>query len=185
MFRYLSLLLLAIGVLPVSGKAQGTASDAFDFSFTALDGTPMPLSAYKGKALLIVNTASLCGFTPQYGGLQALTEKYGARGLVVIGVPSSDFGNQEPGAATDIKKFTSEKFHITFPLTAKEHVTGQGAHPFYGYIRRKLGVFAAPKWNFYKYLVAPDGRVVAWFSSKVTPESPEMAAAIEAVLPRP
>src|SRR5262249_54993644 len=144
----------------VAGHAEPKPSEktAYDFSFETLAGDPMPLSQYRGKALLIVNTASKCGFTPQYKGLQALYDKYKGRGLVVIGVPSNDFGAQEPGSAAEIKSFCELNYGVTFPMTSKYAVTGNSAHAFYKWAYEALGFGAAPKWNFHKYLASRDGK---------------------------
>lgn len=159
--------------------ASGQAGSAHDFAFTSIDGTPLPLSQFAGKAVLVVNTASQCGFTPQYEQLQAVWEKYRERGLVVLGVPSNDFGGQEPGTEAQIKDFCETTFSVDFPLTAKEHVSGDEAHPFYRWARTEKGALAAPKWNFHKYLIAPDGRLVDWFSTVTKPDSEKVLAAIE------
>lgn len=160
------------------------AHTAWDFSFIAIDGQPLPLSQYQGKAVLVVNTASQCGFTPQYKGLEALATKYRERGLVVLGVPSNDFGAQEPGSSSEIKSFCETSFGIDFPLTEKAIVSGSAAHPFYQWAAHELGPLAKPRWNFHKYLIAPDGRLVDWFSSVTPPDSKSIAKAIEAVLPQ-
>jgi glutathione peroxidase len=152
---------------------------AYDFSFEALNGTPMPLSQYKGKVLLVVNTASKCGFTPQYKGLQVIYDKYKDRGLVIIGVPSNDFGQQEPGSAEEIKKFCELNYGVTFPMTGKQVVTGNSAHPFYKWAYEVLGFGSAPKWNFHKYLVDRRGKIVDYFSSMTAPESGKLTASIE------
>jgi glutathione peroxidase len=167
-------------MLPVMSQAHS----AWDFSFVGIDGQPLPLAQYQGKALLVVNTASQCGFTPQYKGLEALAVKYRERGLVVLGVPSNDFGGQEPGSATEIKSFCETAFGIDFPLTEKVKVTGDEAHPFYQWAAREMGPLAKPRWNFHKYLIAPDGRLVDWFSTVTSPDSASVAKAIEAVLPQ-
>jgi len=156
---------------------------AHDFSFKSLDGSPLPLSAYRGKPLLVVNTASFCGFTPQYKGLEALWRKYRKRGLVVLGVPSNDFGEQEPGSAAEIKSFCETNYSIDFPLAAKERVIGPDAHPFYRWVAGELGEDAAPRWNFHKYLVGPDGALVGMWPSRVPPDAPEIIGSIEALLP--
>jgi len=166
-----------------AAPAYAAGASAFDFGFTDIDGGPMPLSQYRGKAVLVVNTASLCGFTPQYEGLQALWDAYRDRGLVVVGVPSNDFGGQEPGSSGEIKDFCATNYQVTFPLADKEVVSGEGAHPFYKWARAELGVLAAPKWNFHKYLIAPDGRLVDWFSTTTKPGSTKVIKAVEAVLP--
>ncbi len=177
-----SMTLLATTAAAVSATAATQDGSAYDFSFTSIDGQPMPLSQYKGKAVLVVNTASFCGFTKQYQGLQALYQSYEAKGLVVIGVPSNDFGGQEPGSATQIKEFCQGAFGITFPLTEKVPVTGEAAHPFYKWAAATLGPKAAPGWNFHKYLVARDGRIVKSFYSGTAPDSKEIVAAIEDAL---
>lgn len=184
MAKVLATLLAVFSLLPVSVRAEMAGKTAFDFSFTSIDGGPLPLSAYAGKAVLVVNTASLCGFTPQYEDLQALWERYEARGLVVLGVPSNDFGGQEPGSSTEIKDFCDTTFQVTFPLADKEAVSGDTAHPFYLWAKAELGVLAAPKWNFHKYLVGPDGRLVDWFATPTKPSDPKVIKAIEALLPK-
>lgn len=155
---------------------------AFDFSFDSIDGKPLPMADYKGKAVLVVNTASQCGFTPQYTGLQALWSKYKDRGLVVLGVPSNDFGGQEPGKEEDIKKFCEVNFDVDFPLTSKQAVVGGKAHPFYKWVTAELGEGAAPRWNFHKYLIDPHGKLVGTYPSQVSPESPQLVKEIEAAL---
>jgi glutathione peroxidase len=177
-----SMTLLATTAPSVTATDAPQSGSAYDFSFSAIDGKPMPLNAYKGKALLVVNTASFCGFTQQYKGLQALYDKYEDKGLVVIGVPSNDFGGQEPGSATQIKDFCEGAFGITFPLTEKVPVTGEAAHPFYKWASTTLGPKSAPGWNFHKFLVARDGRIVKSFYSGVAPDSSDLIAAVEAEL---
>jgi glutathione peroxidase len=165
---------------PVKGAPQ--TGTAFEFGFTAIDGKPMPLADFKGKALLVVNTASFCGYTNQYAGLQALHEKYEKLGLVVIGVPSNDFGEQEPKAEADIATFCQGAFGVTFPLTDKQPVKGAAAHPFYKWAATTLGANATPKWNFHKYLVGRDGRLLSGFSTATKPQDPQVITAIEAAL---
>ncbi|OYW56447.1 MAG: glutathione peroxidase [Hyphomicrobium sp. 32-62-53] len=177
-----SMTLLASTAAAVSAADSPQSGSAYDFSFTSIDGKPMPLSEFKGKAVLVVNTASFCGFTQQYKGLQALYEKYEAKGFVVVGVPSNDFGAQEPGSATQIKEFCEGAFGITFPLTEKVPVTGAAAHPFYQWAVASLGPKSAPGWNFHKYLVGRDGRIVSSFYSGAAPDSKEVVAAVEAEL---
>ncbi|MEX2643212.1 MAG: glutathione peroxidase [Acetobacterales bacterium] len=182
MQRYVAALLLAVLALAATPASAG--GTAHDFGFTAIEGGPLPLSQYRGKALLVVNTASFCGFTPQYAGLQSLWERYRDRGLVVLGVPSNDFGGQEPGSAGEIKSFCEVNFGIDFPMTGKQQVRGAGAHPFYRWASEALGPANAPSWNFHKYLVGPDGRLLGAYPSRVTPESEQLGAAVEAALPR-
>ena len=163
--------------------ADGPAGlTAYDFEFQSIDGEPLKLADWRGRALLVVNTASQCGFTQQYVALQHLHQTYGARGLTVIGVPSNDFGSQEPGTEAQIKAFCKSKFNVQFPLTAKTTVVGGDAHPFYRWAGRELGPAARPRWNFHKYLVARDGRIDDWFSTVTGPTSRRVVAAIERVL---
>jgi len=157
-------------------------TNAHSFSFTSIDGKPMPLSGFAGKAVLVVNTASACGLTPQYKGLEALWREYKGRGLVVLGVPCNDFGAQEPGTEGEIKTFCETSFGVDFPLTAKEHVLGTAAHPFYQWAAKELGEGGTPRWNFHKYLVAKDGTLAGTFGSRTEPEAAEVKAAIEAAL---
>jgi glutathione peroxidase len=151
----------------------------FDFKVSSLSGTPVNLAEYKGKAVLVVNTASECGFTPQYDGLEKLHEELQGKGLVVLGFPSNDFGGQEPGTAEQIQSFCSTRFKVKFPLLEKVKTKGQGQSPVYAFLSAKHG---EPKWNFHKYLVGKDGEVRAAFKSGVAPESPELREAIDAAL---
>jgi glutathione peroxidase len=174
---------LPLLVAPAAVHAQGAQSGtATDFDFTAIDGDPMPLATFRGKVLLIVNVASFCGFTKQYAALQSLYERYERDGLVVIGVPSNDFGEQEPGSNAEIKTFCEGAFNVTFPLTERQAVKGATAHPFYRWARTTLGDAAMPRWNFHKYLVGRDGRLISAFSTNVESQSPQVIKAIEAAL---
>lgn len=157
-------------------------STAHDFSLSTIDGAPLPLAGFRGKPVLLVNTASFCGYTPQYADLEKLHQRFAARGLVVLGVPSNDFGAQEPGTAAEIKEFCSTNFHVTFPLAAKEHVVGGEAHPLYRWIEAELGEAGVPRWNFHKYLIAPDGSLAGAWPSAVKPEAREIVAEIEQLL---
>ena len=136
---------------------------AYDFEALTIEGQPFALSSLSGKALLVVNTASACGFTPQFAGLEALHQKYGAQGLVVLGFPCNQFGQQEPGDAQEIARFCSLSYHVTFPMFAKIDVNGPSAHPLYDFLKSEksglLGIEAI-KWNFSKFLVDKEGRVV-------------------------
>jgi glutathione peroxidase len=156
---------------------------AHDFSFRGLKGGEIRLKDFAGKPVLIVNTASRCGLTPQYQGLQALWQRYRDRGLVVLGVPSNDFGAQEPGTEAEIGSFCETNYGVDFPMTAKEPVIGPQAHPFYRWVAAELGDAAAPKWNFHKYLVGPDGTLAEVFGSRTAPDDAALTAAIEAELP--
>ena len=162
------------------------AGTAHDFTFVAIDGTPLPMLDYAGKVVLIVNTASQCGFTDQYEGLQALYNEYKDRGLVVIGVPSNDFGGQEPGTEGEIKTFAADKYGVTFPMTQKIPVKGDTAHPFYAWAASQGQgglIFSKPRWNFHKYIVAPDGALAGSYGAQVGPDSGNLRARIEELLP--
>jgi glutathione peroxidase len=157
-------------------------ASAHDFSFTGIDGKKIHLKDYAGKPVLIVNVASFCGFTPQYSELQKLHEKYGRRGLVVLGVPSNDFGAQEPKSESEIKKFCETSFGVTFPMTSKEKIVGVDAHGLYEWISGYAGEAAAPKWNFHKFLFDKDGKLAGSWPSKVSPTSKEITSEIEMML---
>ena len=175
------LILALVASLAVSGPKTAKEKPINFFSLKAetIDGTVKPLAAYKGKVVLVVNTASECGFTPQLGGLEKLWKEYKAKGFVVLGFPSNDFGGQEPGSASEIKNFCSSKFGVSFPLFAKVNTKGEGQSDVYKFLAAKHG---EPKWNFHKYLVGKDGQVVTAFASKVTPESEELRSAINSAL---
>ena len=154
----------------------------YDFSARSLAGEDTPLGRFEGQVLLIVNTASACGFTPQYKGLEALQQKYGARGFSVLGFPCNQFGRQEPGGAAQISEFCSSNYAVTFPMFDKIEVNGDNAHPLYQYLRReKSGLLgSAIKWNFTKFLVDRSGKVVGRYAPTTTPES--LTKDIEALL---
>jgi glutathione peroxidase len=177
---------LALGLLSAIWCAAAAADTAkplaYNFSFEAIEGGRMPLEQWRGKVLLVVNTASFCGFTPQYQGLQALWQRYSERGLVVLGVPSNDFGGQEPNSEREILGFCKGAYNVTFPLASKQVVSGNQAHPFYRWAVDSLGAGAAPKWNFHKYLVGRDGKLIAAFPTRLAPEAPELIRAIEGAL---
>jgi glutathione peroxidase len=165
------------------GGATAGGATAHAFSFRSIDGASLPLSTFSGKAVLVVNTASQCGFTGQYAGLQQLWQDYRGRGLVVLGVPSNDFGGQEPKDEAAIREFCEVNFDVDFPLTEKARVRGAGAHPFYRWAAGIVGVAGEPRWNFHKYLIAPDGRLVDWFSTITSPDADRLRRAVEATLP--
>ncbi|MDX1512364.1 MAG: glutathione peroxidase [Gammaproteobacteria bacterium] len=156
--------------------------NAHDFEFESIDGGPLALSDFRGKAVLVINTASECGYTPQYEGMQRLWREFRDRGLVVVGVPSNDFGAQEPGDEAQIKAFCESRFKVDFPMTTKVPVLGGNAHPFYRWIESEVGEAAAPRWNFHKYLIGPDGKLAAMWPSGVEPTSDEVIEAIEGLL---
>jgi glutathione peroxidase len=160
-----------------------TATTIYDFTAQALDGHEVPLAQFRGRVLLIVNTASKCGFTPQYKGLEALYETYRDRGLTVLGFPCDQFGHQEPGNAEEIGSFCERNYGVSFPLFAKIEVNGPGAHPLYKYLcaqKRGLLGSARVKWNFTKFLVDREGRVVTRFAPAKAPAA--LASQIEALL---
>jgi len=155
----------------------------FKFSVKTIDGKQQPLAAYKGRAMLIVNTASKCGYTPQYKGLEELHESYGARGLAVLGFPCNQFGAQEPGSDADIASFCELNYGVTFPMFAKVDVNGDAAHPLFAYLKKaKPGLLGseAIKWNFTKFLVDTEGNVVERYAPQTEPR--ELAGAIEKLL---
>ena len=171
-------------VLVVILAQPSLAGSAYDYSLPSIDGGELDLASFKGRPLLVVNTASQCGFTRQYDGLQSLWETYRDRGLVVIGVPSNDFGEQEPGGRDDIKEFCSVNFNVDFPMSDKVSVRGADAHPVYQWLAATLGTSSRPRWNFHKYLIDAKGQPVAYFSSMARPNSSKITKAIEAELPR-
>jgi len=160
-------------------------STVYDFKATTIDGDEQSLADYKGKAMLIVNVASKCGFTPQYKGLEAVYERYKDQGLVVIGFPANNFLGQEPGTNEEIKTFCSRTYNVTFPMYSKISVKGDDKAPLYQYLtdsNANPNTGGEIKWNFTKFLVGRDGKVIARFEPKVTPDSPEVTAAIENAL---
>ena len=170
------------GFLFKSEEALGRAMNAYQFSFKSIEGEPMPLSNFKGKVILVVNTASQCGFTSQYSGLVELWKKYRDEGLVILAVPSNDFGGQEPGTSNEIKTFCEVTFGVDFPMTKKVSVSGSDPHPFYRWAKAELGPRAKPRWNFHKYVVGRDGELVDWFSSITSPKSSRLTKSIERAL---
>jgi glutathione peroxidase len=176
------ILLLTILTPYSQSMANMTIQNAHQFSFDSIDGNKINLSDLKNKVALIVNTASKCGFTPQYQGLQELHKKYKDKGLVIIGLPSSDFANQEFSQKSQIKEFVDEKFKITFPLTSITKVKGNDAHPFYLWANKKAGFIGSPKWNFHKYLIDKNGNFAAWYSSATKLGSQKITNKIEELL---
>ena len=151
-----------------------THSSIYDFTVRRIDGQPLPLEEYRGRVLLVVNTASACGFTPQYAGLEALHRQYGPQGLVVLGFPCNQFGAQEPGTADDIGAFCEKNYGVSFPMFDKIDVNGPNAHPLYVHLKREApGILGTDgiKWNFTKFLVARDGKVVARFAPTTSPNA--------------
>lgn len=157
----------------------------YEFTMKDIDGKDVKLDTYKGKVSLVVNTASKCGLTPQYEGLQALYDKYKDRGFVILGFPANNFMGQEPGTEKEIKDFCTLNYKVTFPMFSKISVKGTDQHPFYTYLTNKEsnpGFDGDITWNFEKFLVGKDGKVLARFSPKTKPDDPKIAEAIEAAL---
>ena len=155
---------------------------AYDFSFNSLDGSSLNLSKYKGKVLVVINVASKCGFTNQYEDMQSIWDKYKERDFVMLGVPSNDFGAQEPGTSSEIKNFCESKFGINFPMTEKVSVKSDKAHPFYIWAKNNHGKSAVPKWNFHKIIVNKNGKIAETYSSITNPSSKKFIKLIEDLL---
>src|SRR5579859_7992208 len=170
-----------LGLIVMLTSSAFAASSVHEFTLPSIDGTPAPLSAYKGKVVLIVNVASQCGYTPQYAGLEKLYEKYKVQGFVVLGFPANNFGAQEPGTNAEIKTFCTRKYNVTFPMYAKISVKGADQAPLYSYLTKETGAGIAGdiKWNFTKFLVDRNGNVVQRFEPAVTQDSTEVTSAIE------
>jgi glutathione peroxidase len=167
------------------GAMAFAASNVYEFTLNSIDGAPTPLSSYKGKVVLLVNVASKCGYTPQYAGLEKLYETYKDKGFVILGVPANNFGAQEPGTNEEIKTFCSRTYNVTFPMMSKVSVKGSDKAPLYQYLtdassNPKTG--GEIKWNFTKFLIDKNGKIAARFESAVTPDSADMAKAIEQAL---
>ena len=163
----------------VSGSYQKLA---YDFHFLDLDGEKIDLSEFKGSVLVVINVASQCGFTKQYEDMQKIWEDYKNKNVVVLGVPSNDFGQQEPGSSEDIKNFCEAKFGITFPMTEKVKVKGDEAHPFYIWAKENHGRSAIPKWNFHKIIINKEGKVADTFSSITNPSSNKFKKSLENII---
>ena len=157
--------LLGILLPSMRARAGGQPIDWSRVSLESIGGGPMPTDDFSGRVVLLVNTASRCGFTGQYRGLEILWRRYRDRGVIVLGVPSNDFGGQEPGGNDDIKRFCNVTFDISFPMAGKQVVSGSTAHPLYRWAAAQTGVLGTPSWNFHKILIGRDGRVIDWFSA--------------------
>ena len=155
---------------------------AYDFAFKDLDGNELSLAEFKDKVIIVVNVASQCGFTSQYEDMQKIWENYQSKGIVMLGVPSNDFGKQEPGTNKEIKNFCEAKFGITFPMTEKVSVKGNEAHPFYIWAKENHGKSAVPKWNFHKIIINKEGKIEKTFSSMTNPSSQKFKEVIENLL---
>ena len=177
---------LALSVAPAFAVKQARAPRSiYDFKVRAIDGAEKSLGDFRGKTLLIVNTASGCGFTPQYESLEALYKKYSARGFEVLAFPANNFMGQEPGTNAEIRTFCTTRYNVTFPLFAKISVHGRHMAPLYAYLTRDSGFPGAIPWNFTKFVVGPDGRVVARFGPKIDPLDGQVTGKLEPLLAKP
>ncbi len=168
----------AVAQAPAASTPAMSRVSAHSFSFPGLTGGTVDLAAYRGRPLMVVNTACQCGYTPQFEGLQRLFVRYRARGFGLVGVPSDDFGGQELDTEAEIAAFTQQQYGIGFPLTAKQNVVGPQAHPFFRWAASERPD-DLPRWNFHKYLIGRDGQIVAVFGTQVRPEDPRVIAALE------
>ena len=181
MRKLILILMLCVACASLSAKPKSI----YDFTMRSIDGQQVSLKSFHGKVVLLVNVASRCGFTPQYAGLEAVYEKYKDRGLVIVGIPANNFAQQEPGTDEEIKKFCSSKYNVTFPMMSKVSVKGDDKTPLYVFLTAKDTdpQFGGDiKWNFTKFLFDRNGKPVARFEPNVTPDSPEVTAAIESAL---
>ena len=178
---FLSLVLLFAASFLLAAKAK----NIYDFTMNSIDGKPVSLKSYKGKVVLLVNVASKCGYTPQYTALEKIYEQYRDKGFVIVGFPANNFKSQEPGTDAQIKQFCSSKYNVKFPMTSKVSVKGDDKTPVYKFLTEDptAGSFGGDiKWNFTKFLIGKDGKVVARYEPKVTPEDPNVTTAIEKAL---
>ena len=164
-----------------STKSTSSDKSFHDFSIESISGEDIVLADYKDKVVLLVNTASQCGFTPQYAGLQKIYDRYKDDGFVVLGVPSDDF-NQELSTDDDVKKFCEIRYGVNFPLTSIQKIKGESAHPLYKWISGNTSVIGQPRWNFHKYLIGKEGKIINWFSSMTSPTSDGLLKQVEQAL---
>jgi glutathione peroxidase len=162
--------------------AAADANTAYQFSFPGLWTDRVPMTAFEGEVVMVVNTASRCGFTPQYEGLQQIYDEYREQGFEIVGVPANNFNGQEPGSAEEIQEFCTLNYGVTFPMAAKSDVIGENRHPFYAWAEQQLGESAVPRWNFHKLLIGRDGRLIAAFGTRTEPTADEVRSAIVAAL---
>ncbi|RAU23430.1 glutathione peroxidase [Paramagnetospirillum kuznetsovii] len=178
----------ALAVMGVGGSAAAADAGRLDWAalpLPALNGGVLKPDSFRDRVVLVVNTASKCGFTPQYEGLEALWKEYRGRGLVVLGVPSNDFGSQEPGSNAEVATFCEINYGVDFPLMEKQVVVGEAAHPLYRWAAERTGPLGVPRWNFHKLLIGKDGRLLDWFSSMTAPDATRLRAAIDKALAAP
>jgi glutathione peroxidase len=165
--------------------AAADRATAYQFSFPGLWTDRVPMTAFEGDVVMVVNTASRCGFTPQYEGLQAIYDEYHAQGFDIVGVPANNFNGQEPGSTEEIQEFCTLNYGVTFPMAAKTDVVGESRHPFYAWAEQQIGESAVPQWNFHKILIGRDGRIIRAFPTRTEPTSEEVRNAIAAALAAP
>tara|TARA_B100001121_G_scaffold117862_1_gene103635 strand:- start:137 stop:676 length:540 start_codon:yes stop_codon:yes gene_type:complete len=177
MFKFLIIILSMF----FSSKSMSSDKSFHDFSIESISGGDIKLADYKNKVVLLVNTASQCGFTPQYAGLQKIYDRYKDDGLVVLGVPSDDF-KQELSSDDDVKKFCEIRYGVNFPLTSIQKIKGESAHPLYKWISGNTSVIGQPRWNFHKYLISKEGQILNWFSSMTSPTSEGLLNQVEQAL---
>ena len=177
MFKFLIIILSMF----FSSKSMSSDKSFHDFSIESISGGDIKLADYKNKVVLLVNTASQCGFTPQYAGLQKIYDRYKDDGLVVLGVPSDDF-KQELSSDDDVKKFCEIRYGVNFPLTSIQKIKGESAHPLYKWISGNTSVIGQPRWNFHKYLISKEGKILNWFSSMTSPTSEGLLNQVEQAL---
>ena len=177
MFKFLIIVLSMF----FSTKSMSSDKSFHDFSIESISGGDIKLADYKNKVVLLVNTASQCGFTPQYAGLQKIYDRYKDDGLVVLGVPSDDF-KQELSSDDDVKKFCEIRYGVNFPLTSIQKIKGESAHPLYKWISGNTSVIGQPRWNFHKYLISKEGQILNWFSSMTSPTSEGLLNQVEQAL---
>ena len=183
MLKGLKIFLLFIMISFYGNNVSGNYEKlAYNFKFIDIDGNVLSLSEYKSKIIVVINVASQCGFTSQYEDMQKVWEKYQKKNVIIIGVPSNDFGNQEPGTNKEIKNFCEAKFGISFPMTEKVTVKGSEAHPFYRWAKESYGKSAIPKWNFHKIIIDKNGKISETFSSITNPSSKKFINAIEKLI---
>ncbi len=183
MLKQINVIILLIMISFFGNKVSADYKKiAYDFNFKDLDGSVLNLSEYKGKIIIAVNVASQCGFTKQYEDMQNIWEKYQSKGIVMLGIPSNDFGKQEPGSSAEIKNFCEAKFGITFPMTEKVSVKGSEAHPFYIWARENHGKSAVPKWNFHKIIIGKNGKIAETFSSITKPSSKKFIEVLDRLI---
>lgn len=176
---------IMLATMIAAGPQIQSAASIYDYKLMSIDLEPVPLSQFRGKVVMLVNVASRCGYTPQYAGLEALYRKYKDQGFVIVGVPANNFGQQEPGTNSEIKTFCRRKYDVTFPMMAKVSVAGNDVTPLYVYLTDKSAnpeTGGEIKWNFTKFLIGKDGKILARFEPNVTPDDPALVTAVENAL---